>query len=78
MTASLFSPLPLAHGPAMRNRMMLAPLTNLQSNEDGTLGDDEYRWLLLRAQGGLLAHDDLCGERAACGKVVCRAARYLR
>jgi 2,4-dienoyl-CoA reductase-like NADH-dependent reductase (Old Yellow Enzyme family) len=32
--------------------MMLAPLTNLQSNPDGTLSEDEYRWLLLRAQGG--------------------------
>jgi 2,4-dienoyl-CoA reductase-like NADH-dependent reductase (Old Yellow Enzyme family) len=31
---------------------MLSPLTNLQSNSDGTLGDDEYRWLGMRAEGG--------------------------
>lgn len=50
--ASLFQPLAFAHGPAMKNRLMLAPLTNLQSHPDGTLGDDEYRWLTMRAQGG--------------------------
>ena len=31
---------------------MLAPLTNQQSHADGTLSDDEYRWLTMRAQGG--------------------------
>jgi 2,4-dienoyl-CoA reductase-like NADH-dependent reductase (Old Yellow Enzyme family) len=31
---------------------MLAPMTNCQSHEDGTLSDDEYRWLTLRAKGG--------------------------
>ncbi len=40
------------HGPAMANRFMLAPLTNMQSHEDGTLSDDEYRWLTMRAEGG--------------------------
>jgi 2,4-dienoyl-CoA reductase-like NADH-dependent reductase (Old Yellow Enzyme family) len=39
-------------GPAMKNRLMLAPLTNLQSHPDGTLSHDEHRWLTLRAQGG--------------------------
>lgn len=48
----LFDPLPLAHGPALKNRFMLAPLTNLQSHIDGTLSDAEYRWLTLRAKGG--------------------------
>jgi 2,4-dienoyl-CoA reductase-like NADH-dependent reductase (Old Yellow Enzyme family) len=52
MSNDLFAPLEFSRGPAMRNRFMLAPMTNLQSNEDGTLGDDEYRWLTLRAQGG--------------------------
>ena len=51
-TPSLARPLALAHGPAMRNRFMLAPLTNLQSHADGTLGEDEYRWLVMRAEGG--------------------------
>jgi 2,4-dienoyl-CoA reductase-like NADH-dependent reductase (Old Yellow Enzyme family) len=45
-------PLDLAHGPAWRNRLALAPLTNKQSAPDGTLGDDERRWLVARAQGG--------------------------
>jgi len=49
---SLFEPLALARGPALRNRFALAPLTNLQSHDDGTLSDDEFRWLTLRARGG--------------------------
>ena len=49
---SLFDPLSLRRGPAMRNRFMLAPLTNLQSHADGRLSEDEFRWLTLRAQGG--------------------------
>ena len=50
--ASLNDPVALAHGPALPNRLMLAPLTNQQSHPDGTLSDDEYRWLTMRAQGG--------------------------
>ena len=49
---TLSDPLPLTHGPAMRNRIMLAPLTNWQSHADGTLGEDEYHWLMMRAHGG--------------------------
>jgi len=48
----LFSPLTFQHGPAMKNRFMLAPLTNTQSYPDGRLSDDEFHWLTLRAQGG--------------------------
>jgi 2,4-dienoyl-CoA reductase-like NADH-dependent reductase (Old Yellow Enzyme family) len=47
-----FAPLTFNHGPAMKNRFMLAPLTNLQSHPDGRLSDDEFRWLTMRAQGG--------------------------
>ena len=36
----------------MKNRFMLAPLTNLQSHADGCLSDDEFHWLTLRAKGG--------------------------
>ena len=39
-------------GKEMKNIFMLAPLTNMQSNNDGTLGEDEYRWLTKRAEGG--------------------------
>src|SRR5258705_4150113 len=49
---TLFDPLNFTHGPAMKNRLMLAPLTNLQSHADGTLSDDEFRWLTYRAEGG--------------------------
>lgn len=48
----VFSPLAFAHGPAMPNRLALAPLTNLQSHPDGRLSEDEFRWLTMRAQGG--------------------------
>lgn len=52
MTDALFAPLALARGPAMKNRFMLAPLTNQQSHADGRLSDDEHRWLVKRATGG--------------------------
>ncbi|MEZ5008081.1 MAG: NADH:flavin oxidoreductase [Chitinophagales bacterium] len=39
-------------GQTMKNRFMLAPMTNCQSHEDGTLSDDEYHWLTMRAKGG--------------------------
>ena len=48
----LFEPLMLTHGPALKNRLMLAPLTNSQSHPDGTLSDDEFKWLTWRAKGG--------------------------
>lgn len=51
MTA-MFDPLAFTRGPAMANRLALAPLTNQQSNADGTLGEDELRWLTMRAGGG--------------------------
>ncbi len=48
----LADPLSLPRGPAWKNRLALAPLTNMQSNPDGTLSDDEFRWLTMRAAGG--------------------------
>jgi 2,4-dienoyl-CoA reductase-like NADH-dependent reductase (Old Yellow Enzyme family) len=36
----------------MRNRFMLAPMTNTQSHEDGTLSEEEFQWLTMRAKGG--------------------------
>ncbi|MDB5443726.1 MAG: NADH:flavin oxidoreductase/NADH oxidase [Phenylobacterium sp.] len=48
----VLTPLAFAHGPAMKNRFALAPLTNLQSHTDGRLSDDEFRWLTKRAEGG--------------------------
>ena len=49
---SLFAPLSLTRGPALKNRFMLAPLTNTQSHPDGVLSEAEFRWLTMRAEGG--------------------------
>lgn len=50
--SGLFEPLSLRSGAVLRNRLALAPLTNLQSNPDGVLSEDEFRWLTMRAEGG--------------------------
>ena len=52
MSAALGDALVLPHGPAWRNRVALAPLTNTQSHADGTLSRDEHEWLLARGRGG--------------------------
>jgi 2,4-dienoyl-CoA reductase-like NADH-dependent reductase (Old Yellow Enzyme family) len=49
---ALLDPLALTRGPQWANRLALAPLTNLQSHPDGTLSEDERRWLRMRAEGG--------------------------
>lgn len=49
---NLFDPLVLRHGRVLSNRFVLAAMTNCQSHDDGTLSDDEFRWLTMRAQGG--------------------------
>jgi len=48
----LFQSLSFKSGAVMKNRFMLAPLTNSQSHDDGRLSDDEYHWLTMRAKGG--------------------------
>ena len=39
-------------GKKARNRAVVAAMTNKQSNEDGTLSDEEINWLTRRAEGG--------------------------
>jgi 2,4-dienoyl-CoA reductase-like NADH-dependent reductase (Old Yellow Enzyme family) len=51
MKSLLSSPVHFPCGIQMKNKFMLAPMTNTQSHEDGTLSDDEYRWLTMRAKG---------------------------
>lgn len=51
MTA-LTDPLSLRSGATLKNRFVLAPLTNLQSHPDGVLSEDEFKWLTMRAEGG--------------------------
>jgi 2,4-dienoyl-CoA reductase-like NADH-dependent reductase (Old Yellow Enzyme family) len=64
----LASRLELGHGPAWTNRIALAPLTNMQSNPDGTLHDHEYKWLVRRGEGGFgmvmtgAAHVSVAGQ----------------
>jgi len=50
--ANLLDPLTFPRGQVMKNRFMLAPLTNCQSHDDGVLSDDEFHWLTMRAKGG--------------------------
>jgi 2,4-dienoyl-CoA reductase-like NADH-dependent reductase (Old Yellow Enzyme family) len=52
MPVKLSDEMTLPNGPQWRNRIALAPLTNCQSNDDGSLGEDEYRFLTARAEGG--------------------------
>jgi len=49
---NLLRPLTLRSGITLKNRLALAALTNGQSADDGSLGDDERRWLVRRARGG--------------------------
>lgn len=51
MKNSLETPVQFTCGATMKNKFMLAPMTNTQSNEDGTLSDDEFNWLSMRAKG---------------------------
>lgn len=46
------TPLTFKNGITLKNRFMLAPMTNTQSHEDGKLSDNEYNWLTMRAKGG--------------------------
>jgi 2,4-dienoyl-CoA reductase-like NADH-dependent reductase (Old Yellow Enzyme family) len=48
----LLDPLTFRNGVRAKNRAWLAPMTNLQSHDDGSLSDDELRWLEMRAKGG--------------------------
>jgi 2,4-dienoyl-CoA reductase-like NADH-dependent reductase (Old Yellow Enzyme family) len=66
--SNLFAPLAFASGKVMKNRFMLAPLTNLQSHDNGVLSDDEYRWLTMRAEGGFGATMTCASHVQAAGK----------
>ena len=40
------------NGVTAKNRFMLAPMTNTQSHENGSLSDEDLHWLKMRAEGG--------------------------
>lgn len=48
----LNDPMVLPRGRALPNRLALVPMTNQQSNPDGTLSEDELAWLTAHAHGG--------------------------
>ena len=50
--SDLFEPLVFRNGARARNRIVLAPMTNQQSHDDGSLADAELHWLQRRALGG--------------------------
>lgn len=52
ISKNLTSPIAFSCGKVMKNKFMLAPLTNTQSHEDGTLSEEEFHWLTMRAKGG--------------------------
>ncbi|MEM6726611.1 MAG: NADH:flavin oxidoreductase, partial [Bacteroidota bacterium] len=51
MYKALDSSVQFSCGISMKNRFMLAPLTNTQSHEDGRLSEEEFHWLHMRAKG---------------------------
>jgi 2,4-dienoyl-CoA reductase-like NADH-dependent reductase (Old Yellow Enzyme family) len=55
-------------GRTVRNRLTLAPLTNMQSHADGTISDDELRWIAMRANGGFAIVMTAAGAVAAGGQ----------
>lgn len=66
--AMAFEPLELLRGPAIPNRIALAPMTNQQSEEDGTLSADEIEWLTARARGGFGMVTTACSHVVVTGK----------
>ena len=48
----MHTPLNFRCGKMAKNRFVLAPLTNQQSHDDGTLSTEESHWLTARAKGG--------------------------
>ena len=64
----LFTPLELRKNVTSRNRIWLAPLTNMQSHADGTLSDDELHFLAKRADGGFGLVETCAAHVAQAGK----------
>jgi len=71
---SLFEPLEFRTRLFARNRIVLAPLTNMQSHADGSLGEDELRWLSSRAEGGFGTH--ICDVEVDVDLGIVRVIRY--
>jgi len=74
----LLEPFSFRNGVKARNRIFLAPMTNLQSHDDGTLSDDELHWLDTRARGGFGVIETCARHVTAEGQGVARRTRYIR
>lgn len=48
---SLFEPFDFRNGLSLKNRVVMAPMTNYSSNEDGTVSDEEVAYYIRRAKG---------------------------
>lgn len=59
---------PFARGAVSRNRCVLAAMTNRQSCADGTLSDDELRFLVMRAAGGFGIVTTACAHVSSDGQ----------
>lgn len=66
--SALLEPFRLRNGVLARNRTWLAPMTNQQSGEDGTLSEVELRWLEMRAAGGFAVVETCAAHVSADGK----------
>ena len=64
----LLASLRFKNGVETKNRVWLAPLTNLQSHADGSLGEDELNWLVRRAEGGFGVLETCAAHVAEDGK----------
>ena len=51
MNNALKSPIQFSCGKNMKNKFVLGPLINTQSQEDGTLCNEEFNWLTMCAKG---------------------------
>jgi 2,4-dienoyl-CoA reductase-like NADH-dependent reductase (Old Yellow Enzyme family) len=71
----ILDPLVFRNGARARNRAWLAPMTNQQSHPDGSLSDDELRWLDMRARGGFGVVETCAADVALDGQGWFRALR---
>ena len=49
--APLLEPFEFQNGVSLKNRMIMAPMTNYSSNEDGTVSDAEVAYYVRRSKG---------------------------
>jgi 2,4-dienoyl-CoA reductase-like NADH-dependent reductase (Old Yellow Enzyme family) len=66
--SALHTPLTFRSGLTIASRTVLAPMTNLQSEADGSLGEAELVWLRRRARGGFGLLETCAANVSADGK----------